>query len=53
MDSPKKTYAIGFPAYLQYAKLIIKLPQWIKNQLNLRFYLVKKITKEKYIVGIL
>jgi hypothetical protein len=51
MDSPNNQYAIGLPAYTQFAKLIIRLPNWIKTHLRLKFYLVKKKSDNQYVVG--
>jgi hypothetical protein len=53
MDSPNKYYGIGLPAHRQFGRLITKLPRWIKQYLKLRIFLVKRLGKEKYLVGYL
>ena len=50
MDDPNKQYAIALPAYQQYSNLISRLPLWVKQQLKLQFFIVKKF-QGKYVIG--
>ena len=51
MDASNKQYAVALPAYQQYASLINRLPFWVKQQLKLNFFLVKKQSEGRYAVG--
>lgn len=52
MDDPDKKYGIGLPAFKQFTTLAIKTPEWIKKQLNLNLFFVKKLTERYgYVVG--
>lgn len=53
MDSPKKQYGIGLPANKQYANLVNRLPLWMKKQLKLRVFMVKKISDQDYVAACL
>ena len=53
MDSPNKIYGLALPAHRQYANLIISLPDWIKQQLRLRIYLVKQQESGEYQIGLI
>ena len=52
MDSPSKIYGLALPAHRQYVNLIISLPDWIKQQLKLKIYLVKKQENGEYHIGL-
>jgi hypothetical protein len=52
MDSPSKLYGLALPAHRQYANLIIGLPDWIKQQMRLRIYLVKQQENGGYHIGL-
>lgn len=52
MNNENYRYALAFPAYRQYANLIIKLPKEIKQKLKLSIYLVKKQENGTYCVGL-
>jgi hypothetical protein len=53
MDSAHKQYGIGLPAHKQYINLIEKLPLWIKQQLRLKIFLIKRQDGGEYVVGYL
>jgi hypothetical protein len=41
MDSPGPRYGLVLPAHRQFAGLVIRLPSWVKERLNLCFFLVR------------
>lgn len=43
MNDPNKKYGIGLPAYKQFAAMAVSTPEWIKTQLNLSLFFVKKL----------
>jgi hypothetical protein len=47
MDDPNKKYGVGLPAYKQFTAMAVNTPEWIKTQLNLSLFFVKKL-KERY-----
>lgn len=51
IDSPDKKYGIALPAHQQFAKLIHKLPQFVKKQMKLHIFLVKREEEHNYTVG--
>lgn len=52
MGDPHKKYFLGFPAHRRYVNMIIRLPSWVMNQLQLGFFLVRK-TGESYQAAVL
>lgn len=41
METPDSQYGLVFPAHRQFVGLILRLPTWVRDRLQLHFYLVR------------
>ncbi len=51
MDSPDAVYGLVLPAHRQFVRLVLRLPDWVKARLDLRFFLVRPTPSGEYEIG--
>jgi hypothetical protein len=52
MDSPDAHYALAFPAHRQFVGLVLRLPEWVRQRLDLSVFLVRPAENGTWEVGV-